>query len=121
HWKNESARPWRLLGSLVCASLPNRPPQASPSDDREGHEMNGCRPATWLGAAWSACRRTAWQVRGGTRNVLKRSRGLLWRRRPRSKCRHGLVIHCNQRPILCRFETVHHHHGQVVEQQPFFV
>jgi resolvase-like protein len=27
------------------------PPQASPSYDREGHEMSGCRPATWLGAA----------------------------------------------------------------------
>ena len=23
HWKNESARPWRLLGGPVCASLPN--------------------------------------------------------------------------------------------------
>ena len=58
--ENESVSPWRLLGGPVCASLPNgsesipeqccgsaalSPPQASPSDDREGHEMSGCRPA----------------------------------------------------------------------------
>src|SRR5262249_31720987 len=51
-------------GSLVCASSPNgsesipgqcsgsaalSPPQASPSDDREEHEMSGCRPATGSG------------------------------------------------------------------------
>jgi len=49
YWKNGSARPWRLLGVPVCASLPNSsesilgqcsasaalsPPQASPPDDR---------------------------------------------------------------------------------------
>jgi hypothetical protein len=52
-------RRWRLPDGPVCASLPNSsgsipgrcngsaalsPPQASPSDDREGHEMSGCRP-----------------------------------------------------------------------------
>jgi hypothetical protein len=62
HWKNESVRPWRLLGGPVCASLPNSsesiprqcsasatlsPPQASSSDNRRGCEMSGCaEPST---------------------------------------------------------------------------
>jgi hypothetical protein len=54
--KNESARPWRLLGGPVCASLPNSsesiprqcsasaalsPPQASPSDNIGGAKCEG--------------------------------------------------------------------------------
>src|SRR5262249_52759684 len=105
HWRNDprgpGARHCQTVRSRSRDSAEDQPPFRRRKRRRRmtarSTKWSGCRPATWARGSLVSVPPNGLAGPGGNLKCSESLPDLLWRRRPCSKCRHGLVIKCNQR------------------------